>query len=383
MPATCPKKPRCTSENCGSCCPHGSANICCEGVLEKKFCALDWSCSKSVYEAVEEVTGAAPIYAAGCSNLDCKDSRAFAAAVQAAESADQIIVVLGIDSNIETEGRDRTNTTLPGMQEDLALALLALNKPTVVVLLNGGIVSIDTLADLAASGTSSKSSATLDGTNKPAIVEAFYPGVEGARAIARSLFGLPGYNRWGKLPVTVYRGSFSEQVSMVDMSFTSGLGRTYRYWTGATPLYEFGTGLSLTDFALGWSSGRPPPAPVVSTLSASIALKVTVSNVGTREGDEVVMLYHVPEPAMGKAAGVRAPIRRLIDFQRITIPHGIGGELHFVVNASALGLVDVMGNSVLYPGVHGLVLECGKHSGALMVNVSVTSPQPLLIDTLL
>ena len=81
--------------------------------------------------------------------------------------------MLGIDANIECEGRDRTNTTLPGMQEELALQLLALGKPTVVVFLNGGIVSTDRLA-----------------ASKAAIVEGWYPGISGSAALAKSLFGI-------------------------------------------------------------------------------------------------------------------------------------------------------------------------------------------------
>ena len=118
--------------------------------------------------------------------------------------------MLGIDANIECEGRDRTNTTLPGMQEELALRLLALGKPTVVVFLNGGklpryhwhlgcillkmpaislrtgIVSTDRLA-----------------ASKAAIVEGWYPGISGSAALAKSLFGKS--NKWGKLPNTVRR----------------------------------------------------------------------------------------------------------------------------------------------------------------------------------
>jgi hypothetical protein len=132
-----------------------------------------------------------------------------------AKAADQLVVMLGISSNIETEGHDRTNTTLPGVQEELALQLLALNKPTVVVLLNGGIVSVDALLAKALP------------SNPPAIVEAWNPGVRGGVAIAKALFGAT--NRWGKLPVTVYASSFSSLVDMLDMSMTSGLGRTCEY----------------------------------------------------------------------------------------------------------------------------------------------------------
>jgi hypothetical protein len=162
-----------------------------------------------------------------------------------AKAADQLVIMLGISSNIETEGHDRTNTTLPGMQEELALQLLALNKPTVVVLLNGGIVSVDALLAKALP------------SNPPAIVEAWNPGIRGGVAIAKALFGVT--NRWGKLPVTVYASSFSSLVDMLDMSMTSGLGRSYKYWTGPTPLFQFGHG-ALSVCSLGpqpWTPALP------------------------------------------------------------------------------------------------------------------------------
>eukprot|EP01052_Picozoa_sp_SAG31_P012277 SAG31_NODE_715_length_12634_cov_5.289190_1_plen_140_part_00 len=123
---------------------------------------LDWSCATSPADAIAAVDSSGSVTSAmGCHNgVDCVDRSLFADAMAVGKSADQIVVVLGISANIECEGRDRTNTTLPGMQEELALELLTLQKPTVVVLLNGGIVSVDKLAA---------------SSSKCAVVEAFNP----------------------------------------------------------------------------------------------------------------------------------------------------------------------------------------------------------------
>ena len=279
-----------------------------------------------------------------------------------------------------------TNTTLPGLQEELALKLLGLGKPTVVVLLNGGIVSTDRLA--AAS------------TNC-ALVEAFNPGIRGGEALAKSLFGIPGYNRFGKLPVTIYDSSFSDSVEMIDMSFTAGLGRSYKYWTGPPPLFEFGHGMSLTTFKLSWAGDQQPPATAVVTAASIgkelITVHVALENTGIREGDEVLMLYHIPGNDLrrpSQEAVLRMPHRRLLDFERISLSAHAGIKtLQFQVNATSLGLVDSEGNTYLYAGSHQLRVDTSPdsvaaHNGGsvncLTMNVTVDLKNgPLLIDTLL
>ena len=109
--------------------------------------------------------------------------------------------MLGLNLTIEDEGLDRHNISLPGVQEELAQAIIAIGKPTVVVLINGGIIAIDWISE-----------------NSPAIIEAWYPGFYGADAIASVIFG--DYNPGGKLPVTIYNSQFTEQFNMVSLSDT-------------------------------------------------------------------------------------------------------------------------------------------------------------------
>ena len=384
LPKTCPMVPRCNSTNCNGCCDHGSDGLCCSGT-DSQYCAHSWTCSQTPAAAISTISGVGVVTALGCTNgVDCSDEQLFGAAVAAAKSADQVVVMLGIDSNIESEGCDRTTTMLPGKQEDLALQLLALEKPTVIVLLNGGIVSIDRIAKACGGGGASC-----------AVVEAFYPGIRGASALAKSLFGVPGFNRWGKLPVTVYDASFSDSVDMLDMSFTSGLGRTYRYWTGPTPLWTFGHGLSLTIFGLNWApndefgaadADADEKTTSVTALNQTLELNVQVSNSGARDGDEVVMLYHVPSVNVdrpGSQATLPLPHRRLLDFSRVTVGAGATGDVTFSVNVTALGLVDTEGNTYLYAGNHSLVVDRG-HGDTLTLKAKVAVPgAPLLLDTML
>ena len=177
---------------------------------------------------------------------------------------------------------------------------------------------------------------------------------------------------------------------MLDMSFTENLGRGYRYWQGDAPLWSFGHGLSLTEFGLGWHGagmGAAPPAPlVVTSASQTIRLSLDVTNTGSRNGDEVVMLFHEPDLNVTRPASetVRLPARRLVDFARAgSLAAGAATALHFALNAStALGLVDSEGSTYLYAGGHRLVSSRG-HGAELSQAVTVQLDAPALIDTLL
>lgn len=155
----------------------------------------------------------------------------FPAAIAAAKGADQIVVFVGLDNTIECEGTDRQTLGLPGAQPALLAAIrkAAPTTPITVVLLNGGMIAMDYegLAD--------------------AVVEAFFPGIDGAEAIACALYGETGCNRWGRLPVTVFPESFVKNDMANFGVSTGGSGtRTYKYYTDefGVPLFTFGHGLS-------------------------------------------------------------------------------------------------------------------------------------------
>ena len=104
--------------------------------------------------------------------MNSTNTSGFASAIQKANESDYVILMLGLDTSVESENLDRTNISLPGVQQQFADEILALGKPTSVVLINGGSVAISQLKETA-----------------PAIVEAFYPGTRGGDAIAQVLFG--------------------------------------------------------------------------------------------------------------------------------------------------------------------------------------------------
>ena len=128
-------------------------------------------------------------------DMNTHNTGGIAAAVAAAEAADSVVLCIGIGNEQEHEGVDRKDTLLPGIQSKFAQKILALGKPTVVILVNGGIVSIDELVP-----------------DAHAIVEAFYPSTRGAEALYMQLTGLT--NSWSKLPVTIYPAEYTKQVEL-------------------------------------------------------------------------------------------------------------------------------------------------------------------------
>jgi beta-D-xylosidase 4 len=125
-----------------------------------------------------------------CASFDLQE------ALSIGQYADVIVLALGIDKTIEHEGQDRTDTALPGLQEPFAQMVLALGKPVVLVLTNGGALAIDNLID-----------------RPNAIVEAFNP-CFGAYGLAHALFGFT--NKWGKMPYTMYPHDYIQSQVRAD-----------------------------------------------------------------------------------------------------------------------------------------------------------------------
>ena len=228
--------------------------------------------------------------------------------VEAARASDVVIYVGGISSRLEGEemrvdydgfsGGDRTRIELPAVQTDLLKALRAAGKPVVFVNCSGSAIAMPWEAE-----------------NLPAIVQAWYPGEQGGRAVAQVIFG--DVNPAGRLPVTFYR-STGDLPAFDDYSMSN---RTYRYFSGR-PLFAFGHGLTYTRFE--YRNAALDEAGV----SSGGALKLTfqLANTGSRDGDEVAQVYfrhvnsalpqaklalcgfariHLPQ---GKTAGVRLEI---------------------------------------------------------------------------
>jgi beta-glucosidase len=264
--------------------------------------------------------GTKVLYARGCeisggSSED--DSIAQAAAI--ARGADVAIVYVGTNNKIESEGRDRTSLSLPGRQEDLVKAVCAANQNTVVVLMNAGPLTVPWLKE-----------------NVPAILEAWWAGVEGGDAIADVLFG--DANPAGRLPHTVY-ASESQVPPQDEYDVTKGF--TYMYLNGK-PLFPFGHGLSYTRF--NYSDLRVSPEQIPVT--GQVMVRVDVENTGKRAGDEVVQLYvHEVE------CSVKRPGKELRGFERVALRPGQKKTIAFTLAGEKLSFWDVK--------THGFVVEPG------------------------
>ena len=254
-------------------------------------------------------------------------------AVEKAKKSDVVIAVLGEDESLVGESRSRTSLDLPGKQLDLLRALYATGKPIVLVLINGRPL-------------------TINWANKyiPAILEAWFPGVDGGNAIAATLFG--EYNPGGKLPVTI-----PKSVGQIEYNFPfkpgshagqpgdgpNGFGKTNVF--GA--LYPFGYGLSYTSFS--YSDLVVMPEKQKSNGEIKVALKIT--NTGKYKGDEVVQLYVKDE-----VSSVTVYETQLRGFERVTLSPGETKNVQFVIKPEDLKLLDKQMKWVVEPGTFEVLI---------------------------
>jgi len=202
--------------------------------------------------------------------------------------ADAIIVIGGISARMEGEGGDKADIELPRVQQRLLRAMHATGRPVVMVNCSGSAIAFG----------------SVEG-QYDALLQAWYAGQGGAKALADVLFG--DYNPGGKLPVTWYRSN-DDLPDFLDYSMEN---RTYRYFRGV-PHFAFGYGLSYTSFSVG----KGKLSKTSMTADGKVTLTVPVSNTGQREGTETVQVYvkalDYPD----------APIKSLRGFQKINIAAG-------------------------------------------------------------
>ncbi|MBZ5736565.1 beta-glucosidase BglX [Nocardioides mangrovi] len=293
----------------------------------------------SVLTGIKAQAGGSVTYTPGCEVADvdppdntvageCGSDDGFDAAVAAAQGADQVVLAVGEARGMSGEAASRSDITLPGLQEELIRRIEATGKPVAVVLFNGRPLDLSDVVD-----------------DAPAILEAWFPGVEAGNAVADVLFGEvdPG----GKLPVT-----FPQRVGQVPIYYnheptgrpcdvTQKYTSRYRDLRTCDPLFPFGFGLSYTTFDVSdLSLSR-------STMSRSgtVTVSMKVTNTGDVAGDEVAQLYlHDP------VASISQPVRRLVGFERVSLDPGESTTVQFHLDRDDVGFYDNRGKFVVETG---------------------------------
>jgi len=288
----------------------------------------------TVLEGIQDTAGEdiRVYYAQGCHLYkerlqDLAQARdGFAEAVACAERTDLTILCLGLDAGIEGEemdesnaygSGDKSNLNLPGLQQELMEKIYTVGKPVILVLLSGSAMSIN-WAD----------------NHLDAIIQAWYPGTLGGKAIAELIFGK--YSPSGRLPVTFYR-SIEELPDFEDYSMAN---RTYRYQKEEA-LYPFGYGLSYTKFEYSRLELSSESIEAGQTLE----VKVLVKNTGKTEGIESVQLY-----IQDNEASVPVPKWSLCGIRKLKLSPGEEKEACFSITPRQMSVVNNEGKYMLEPG---------------------------------
>ncbi|MEP0418090.1 MAG: glycoside hydrolase family 3 C-terminal domain-containing protein, partial [Cyclobacteriaceae bacterium] len=248
-------------------------------------------------------------------------------AVAKAKQSDVIIAVMGEDEKRCGESRSRTDLGLPGRQFQLLHALKETGKPIILILINGRPLTIN-----------------WENQYIPAILEAWFPNVEGPNAIAQTIFG--DYNPGGKLPIT-----FPRSVGQLELNFpykpSSQVGQPSSgpNGTGKTSvvgeLYPFGYGISYTEFEYK----NLKITPELAKTQQQIEVSVDITNTGKVKGDEVVQLYF-----KDLVSSVIVYELQLRGFERITLNPGETKSVNFTLKPEDLQLLDRDMNWTVEPG---------------------------------
>lgn len=288
---------------------------------------------QTVLDAVRsELAGAQVDYRPGC-DVSSPDRSLIAPAADLAAEADVCVAVLGDRSALfgrgtSGEGCDAEDLRLPGVQAELLSALLETGTPVVLVLLTGRPYALGPYAGRLA-----------------AIVQAYFPGEEGASAVSGVLSGRVCPS--GRLPVSVPYHPYREPVTYLapPLGRRSGVSNV-----DPTPAFPFGHGLSYTTFE--WDDVRVDGRPVSSSddpeslpTDGEVDVSVRVRNAGDRAGADVVQLYlHDP------VAQVTRPVVRLIGYARVSLEPGESRSVTFRMHADVTAFTGLRGDRIVEPG---------------------------------
>lgn len=267
-------------------------------------------------------------YAKGC-EVTGSSRDGFTEAVAIARKSEVAVVIAGgksglIDSCTSGEARDRASLNLPGVQEELIREIHRTGTPIIVILINGRPLSIHWIAG-----------------HVPAVVEAWLPGEEGARAVADVLFG--DVNPGGRLPM-----SFPRTVGQVPVYYRHKPSGGRSHWKGdyvemsSKPLFPFGHGLSYTSFEYN----NLVILPGTVSREDEVIISIDVKNTGPCTGDEVVQLY-----IRNVLSVITRSVKELIGFKRVTLKPAEKRTVTFILSIKQLSFYNTEMQQVIEPGV--------------------------------
>jgi beta-glucosidase len=267
-----------------------------------------------------------------------------------AASADAVVVVVGLTPGDEGEeyalksGGDRKTLELPANQAQLVTDVLALGKPTVIIVESGSIVNLPWLKS-----TTNPNQATI---------WAGYPGMHGGKALARLIFNDQGANFSGKMPMAWPQESMLQPFTETSTATTMGYFFGYRYYDfkqmSDQLVYPFGRGLSYTTFS--YDSVHTPCQQVGS--KAIINVTAHVTNTGAMAGDEVVLLFVKGPVAPSDVSGSARPVKMLASFAKQHLEPGMGADVTLPVRVQDLKhwQGDANGKWVVDPGTYTVLV---------------------------
>ncbi|MEV0846673.1 glycoside hydrolase family 3 N-terminal domain-containing protein [Streptomyces sp. NPDC049954] len=285
---------------------------------------------------------------AGC-GIDTPGTEGFAAALAAAREADVVIAALGDRAGLfgrgtSGEGCDALSLRLPGVQQDLLDALLDTGRPVVTVLVAGRPYALGRAAGESA-----------------AVVQSFFPGQEGAPALAGVLSGRLAPS--GRLPVSVPRLPDAQPSTYLAPALA---GPTEVSAVDPSPAFAFGHGLTYTRF--DWTDLSVAGGGRLGT-DGTARLAFTVRNSGARAGTEVVQVYlHDP------VASVVQPVQRLIGWVRVPLAAGRSARVEVEVPADLASFTGRAGRRIVEPGALELRLGPSSALHPLMAPLTLTGP---------
>ena len=363
-----------------------------------------WCLRTALQEITTANAGGETTFAAGCDDPNCA-TEDNATAVATASAADTVVMILGLvttrvpyqggPGNTNSESRDRATVGLPGRQAALAEAVIAVGKPTVLVVVGGGSVSVD----------------FAKGKPHVAVVAAGFGGEAGASALSSVLFGAS--NPSARLAATIYNQADFTAVCgtarcMNDMSMQAGSGRSYRYLRTA-PSWPFGAGMSFTSFSISIIPHRPStsPAPpgVNSGASAGVnggdvllllapgltpsklaptgtvvSLGLKVTNTGSRTGANVATVFATWAGGELPRGFSVTPLRWMVSFGKTEdLEPGGAIELDLSFPCEELKLVNSAGDEVVLAGNYAITVFDGTTT---LAPVTVTISEPRVISKL-